>query len=107
METYEEPNDCILRGARKGRTVGCVDSSDLHLTTVGGHTGLGQGAGGGHFVGAGHFTTGQRGRGHGGHSPDSVLHLLLSIITGWGFGILLFNIYLLKSGTGGHSVFSM
>ncbi len=79
---YDEPKPPILRGARNGRTVGCVDSSDLHLTTVGGQTGLGQGAGGAHLVGGGHFTTGQRGRGQGGHSPDSVLHLLLSIMTG-------------------------
>ena len=79
---YAEPNDCMLSGAKKGLTVGCDDSSDLHLTTVGGHTGLGQGAGGGHLVAGGHLTTGQRGLGHGGHSPESVLHLLLSMITG-------------------------
>jgi hypothetical protein len=29
------------------------------------------------------------------------------MITGWGFGMLLFRMYLLKSGTAGHSVFNM
>ena len=97
----------MFSGARNGRTVGCVVSSDLHFTTVGGQTALGHGAGVGHFVGGGHFTTGHLGRGHGGHSPESPLHLLLSIITGWGLGILLLRTYLLKSGTGGHSVFNI
>jgi hypothetical protein len=98
----------MFRGAKKGRTVDpCVDSSDLHLTTVGGHTGRGQGAGGGHLVGAGHFTSGHRGLGQGGHSPASFIQELLSTITGWGLGMLLFKTYLLKSGTGGHSVFNI
>ena len=101
------PNPDMLRGAKNGRTVVSTASSDLHFTTVGGQTGRGQGAGVGHLVGSGHFTIGQRGRGHGGHSPTSPLHLLLSMITGCGLGILLFNTYLLKSGTGGHSVFSI
>jgi hypothetical protein len=104
---YATPKAPIFSGAKNGRTVGCIASSDLHFTTVGGHTGLGHGAGGAHFVGSGHFTIGQRGRGHGGHSPESPLHLLLSMITGWGLGILLFRTYLLKSGTGGHSVFNI
>jgi hypothetical protein len=97
----------MFSGAKNGRTVGCTDSSDLHFTTVGGHTALGHGAGVGHLVGGGHFTTGHLGRGQGGHSPVSPLHLLLSIIIGSGLGILLFRTYLLKSGTGGHSVFNM
>ena len=100
------PNACIFSGAKKGRTI-CCCSSDLHLTTVGGHTGLGQGAGGEHFVGGGHLTSGQRGLGHGGHSPALYLHILLSMMTGCGFGMLLFSTYLLRSGTGGHSVFSI
>jgi hypothetical protein len=79
----------MLRGAKKGRTVGCVDSSDLHLTTVGGHTGLGQGAGGGHFTGAGQLTVGQRGLGHGGHSPPLPLQALLSMMIGCCLGMLL------------------
>jgi len=77
------------------------------LTVVGGQTGRGHGAGGGHFVGAGHWTSGQRARGQGGHSPTCFEHALLSMITGCGFGILLFNTYLLKSGTGGHSDLSI
>jgi hypothetical protein len=97
----------MLRGAKNGRTVDWVLSSDLHLTTVGGHTGRGQGAGGAHFTGAGQFTTGHLGLGQGGHSPESFLQELLSMITGWGLGILLFKTYLLKSGTGGHSVFNI
>ena len=101
------PKVPIDRGAKNGRTVGWLASSDLHFTTVGGHTGLGQGAGGGHLVGAGQFTTGHLGLGQGGHSPASFLQELLSIITGWGLGILLFRTYLDKSGTGGHSVFNI
>ena len=102
------PKALILSGAKNGRTVEpAVDSSDLHLTTVGGQTGRGQGAGGSHFVGGGHFTSGHRGRGHGGHSPASFLQELLSIMIGWGLGILLLRTYLLRSGTGGHSVFSI
>jgi hypothetical protein len=82
-------------------------SSARHLTTWGGQTGRGQGAGGAHFVGGGHFTSGQRGRGQGGHSPPSLRQALLSTIMGWGFGTELFKIYLDKSGVGGHSVFSI
>ena len=97
----------MLRGARKGRTVSCVATSDLHFTVVGGHVERGQGAGAGHAVAGGHVTVGQRGRGHGGHSPASFLHAELSITTGCCLGILDFSTYLLRSGTGGHSVFSM
>ncbi len=32
----------------------------------------------GHALGSGHLTTGQRGRGHGGHSP--ILHGLLHVL---------------------------
>ncbi len=101
------PNGPILKGAKKGRTVLIDSSSALHLTFVGGQTGRGQGAGCGQTVCGGHFTSGQRGRGHGGHNPASFLQELLSIITGCCLGILLFNTYLLKSGTGGHSVFNI
>ena len=72
-----------------------------------GHIVLGHGAGAGHETCGGQFTVGQRGRGHGGHSPASFLHAELSIITGCCFGMLDFNTYLLRSGTGGHSVFNM
>lgn len=105
--SHAAPNVCVFRGARNGRTVGMVASSLLHLTTVGGQTGRGQGAGGGHFVGAGQRTSGHRGLGQGGHSPASFLQDELSMITGWGFGMLLLSTYLLRSGTGGHSVFSI
>jgi len=83
----------MLSGAKKGRTVDpTLDSSDLHLTTVGGQTGLGQGAGGSHLVGGGHFTSGHLGLGQGGHSPPSPPFFIqdeLSMITGWGLGMLL------------------
>jgi hypothetical protein len=105
----EVPKAPKFRGAKKGRTVLPAPpiSSALHFTVVGGQTGRGQGAGGGHCVGAGHFTSGQRGRGQGGQLPALALHAELSIITGCCLGIELFNTYLLRSGTGGHSVFSM
>jgi hypothetical protein len=96
-----------LRGAKKGRTVEEVDSSALHFTVVGGQTGRGQGAGGGQTVGAGHLTSGQRGRGQGGQTPASFLQALLSMITGCCLGMLDLSTYLLRSGTGGHSVFSI
>ena len=38
-------------------------------------------------MGGGHFTSGQRGRGHAGHSPQSFLQAELSMITGSGFGM--------------------
>jgi hypothetical protein len=44
-------------------------SSALHFTTAGGHLVRGHGAQVGHLVGSGHFISGQRARGHGGHSP--------------------------------------
>jgi hypothetical protein len=94
----------MFRGARKGRTVLTLLSSALHFTVWGGQTGRGQGAGGGQTVGAGHFTSGQRG---GGHSPASFLQAELSMITGCCLGMLLLSTYLLRSGTGGHSVFSI
>ena len=97
----------ILSGAKYGRTVDGVDSFALHVTVCGGHTGRGHGAAGGHDCWGGHVTVGQRGRGHGGHSPASFLQLLLSMITGCCLGMLDFRTYLLRSGTGGHSVLSM
>jgi hypothetical protein len=60
----------------------------------------------GHAFGSGHFTTGQRGRGHGGHSPilQGFEHVL---IQGGHFGTEDFNTYFDISGCGGHSVFNM
>lgn len=101
------PNTDIFRGARYGRTVESPLPSALHLTVVGGQTARGQGAGGGQLWAGGHFTSGQRGRGQGGHSPDSLVHADVSMITGCCFGMLLFSTYLLRSGTGGHWVLSM
>ena len=60
--------------------------SALHFTTAGGQDCLGQGAQAGHLVCGGHFTSGQRGRGHGGHSPFGFWHLEQSKITGFCFG---------------------
>jgi hypothetical protein len=77
------------------------------LTAVGGHTLRGQGAHGAHLVGSGHLISGQRARGQGGHSPFGLEHLEQSRITGCCFGMLDFKTYLLKSGTGGHSVFNI
>lgn len=102
------PNVLMLSGSKNGRTVPVSPpGSALHLTVVVGHTGLGQGAGAGQAGAGGHVTVGQRGRGQGGHSPASFLHAELSIITGCCLGMLDFRTYLLKSATGGHSVFNM
>jgi hypothetical protein len=61
---------------------------------------------GGHVVGGGQFTTGQRGRGQGGHSP--ILHGLLHVeIQGGHGGTADFKIYLDMSGGAGHSDLSM
>ena len=51
--------------------------------------------------------SGQRGRGHAGHSPQSFLHAELSMITGSCFGMDDFRTYCDRSGVGGHSVFSI
>jgi hypothetical protein len=96
----------VLNGAKNGRTP-WEGSSVRHFTTCGGHTARGHGAGGGHRTGSGHFTSGQRGRGHGGHSPLDFAHLLQSRITGCGVGTELLRTYLLRSGIGGHSVFNI
>jgi len=79
----------------------------VHFILVGGHSERGQGAQGGHTVGSGHFTSGQRGRGHGGHSPEGLEHLEQSKMTGCCLGIDDLRTYLLRSGTGGHSVFNI
>jgi hypothetical protein len=84
------PNPLYDNGARKGLTrvsLGGTTSSALHFTTAGGQVALGQGAHAGHFVGGGHFTSGQRGRGQGGHSPLGFWHLEQSIITGFCLGM--------------------
>ena len=97
----------MLKGARYGRTVESALGIVLHCTDDVGHTGLGQGAGAGQTVWAGHLTSGHRVRGQGGHSPASFVQELLSMITGFCLGILDLRTYLLKSGVGGHSVFSI
>ena len=58
-------------------------------------------------MGGGHLTSGQRGRGQGGHIPEGFVHLLQSRMTGWGLGIELLSTYWDRSGTEGHSVLSM
>ena len=98
----------MFKGAKNGRTVSSEDPfSALHLTVCCGQTGRGQGAGEGHDCAGGHVTVGQRVLGQGGHSPTSFLHAELYMITGCCLGILLFNTFLLKSGTGGHSVLNI
>ena len=60
----------------------------------------------GHDFGSGHFTTGQRARGQGGHSP--ILQGLEHVdIQGGHFGTADLSTYLDISGIGGHSVLSM
>jgi hypothetical protein len=89
-----------------GRTGVLGSYAALHLMR-----GSGQGAHiaaghAGQAFGSGHFTTGQRGLGHGGHSPilQGFEHVL---IQGGHCGTLDFSTYLDKSGCGGHSVFSI
>jgi hypothetical protein len=58
----------------------------------------------GHAFGSGHCTTGQRGLGHGGHSP--ILHGFEHVlIQGGQLGTEVLRTYLDISGWGGHSVF--
>jgi hypothetical protein len=60
----------------------------------------------GQALGSGHLTTGQRGRGHGGHSP--ILHGLEHVeIQGAHLGTEDLSTYLDMSGRGGHSVLSI
>ena len=80
------------RGAKKGLTGEDSASSARHLTVVWGHTARGQGGGAGQTVGGGHFTSGQRGRGHAGHSPHFDFNsALVSMIIGCCLGIVLFK----------------
>ena len=98
-----------FRGARKGRTEDIFPSvsSALHRTVCAGHAVRSHGGHLGQTVGAGHFTSGQRGRGQAGHSPHCPLHALLSTMIGCDLGMLDLSTYWLRSGTGGHSVFSI
>jgi hypothetical protein len=60
----------------------------------------------GHARGSGHLTVGQRGRGHGGHSP--ILQGLEHVeMHGGHWGTLDLRTYLDMSGSEGHSVLSM
>jgi hypothetical protein len=78
----------------------------LHLIFGSGHGAQIAAGQAGHALGSGHFTTGQRGRGHGGHSP--ILHGLLHVLIHGGHcGTDDFNTYLDMSGNGGHSVLSI
>lgn len=96
------------RGAMKGRTGPLSTSVALHFTTVSGHVWRGQGAGVGHVAGGGHLTSGHLGRGQGGHSPHlAPASALVSMMIGCGGGMLLLRTYWERSGTGGHSVFSI
>jgi hypothetical protein len=101
------PKPATLIGDKYGLTVSCITSSALHFTTAGGQVALGHGAHAGHFVGGGHFTSGHLALGQGGHSPLGLLHLEQSKITGCCLGTDDFSTYLLKSGTGGHSLLSI
>jgi len=86
---YPSPKPLYESGARYGLTsvsFAGTTSSALHFTTAGGHTERGHGAQAGHLVGSGHLTSGQRARGHGGHSPFGFWHLEQSKITGFCFG---------------------
>lgn len=101
------PNSPKFRGAKKGRTGVDGDSSALHFTTGCGQAERSQGGQAGHTVGGGHFTSGQRGRGQAGHSPQSFPQAELSTMIGSGVGMELLRTYWERSGVGGHSVFSM
>jgi hypothetical protein len=89
-----------------GRTGALGSYAALHLIF-----GSGQGAQiadghAGHALGSGHCTTGQRGRGQGGHSP--ILHGFEQVLMQGGhFGTEDLRTYFDMSGIGGHSVFSI
>lgn len=100
------PNPVKDSGDRYGRTGVLSVSSARHFTTVSGQEARAQGGQLGQTVGGGHFTSGHRGRGHGGQSPH-FLSLDRSTITGWSLGIDALRTYWLMSGTGGHSVLSI
>jgi hypothetical protein len=92
--------------ANIGRTGVLGSYAALHLMRGSGHGAHCAAGQAGHAFGSGHFTTGQRGRGQGGHSP--ILQGFEHVeIQGGHCGTLLFSTYLLISGSGGHSVFSI
>ena len=78
----------------------------LQVTLGSGQRGGSTAAQGGQVVGGGQVTTGQRGRGQGGHSP--ILHGLLQVLMQGGHGGTAdFRMYLDMSGGAGHSDLSM
>ena len=85
------PNPEKLRGAKYGRTDDSTSLFALQEIVAGGHACRAHGAHVGHFVGGGHLTSGQRARGHGGHSPDGFWHFEQSRITGPCLGMDDFN----------------
>lgn len=94
------------RGARKGRTGDESTSCVLHLTVVCGQRARGQGAAAGHTVG-GISLPGNEGVGMVGSRHTSFKSSLVSMMIGCCLGIVLFMTYCDRSGTGGHSDFSM
>lgn len=108
---HDPPNMPKFNGAKYGRTLEPLEAGGvvfLHWTLGSGQGLHSHGGQAGQTVGGGHFTSGQRGRGQGGHSPPCPsLQDELSMIIGSGFGIELFKTYCERSGTGGHSVLSI
>ena len=83
--------------ANIGRTGVGGSYAALHLMRGSGHGAHCAAGQAGHAFGSGHRTMGQRGRGHGGHSP--ILHGFEHVlIHGGHWGTLDFSTYLLMSG---------
>jgi len=98
------PNDAV--DASIGLTELLGSYCALHCTFGSGHGATCTVGQAWHGLGSGHLTTGQRGRGQGGHSP--ILQGLEQLLMHGGhLGTDDFNTYLDISGCEGHSVFSM
>ena len=92
--------------ANIGLTVLWGSYAALHWTRGSGHGATWTGGQAGHGLGSGQFGVGQRGRGHGGHSP--ILHGFEHVlIHGGHLGTDDLSTYLDMSGCAGHSVFNM